>query len=330
MKKLSIVIPVYNVEHYLAKCLDSVIYPALDGYEIIVVNDGSTDSSPEIARGYAEKYPQLIRLISTPNGGLGHARNTGIDASVGEYLLFLDSDDRLNDGALPEIMQTLAQDFDICVFDFITVNEQGRRLSYTAGCEKDGVFSLESYPELLFQPPNACMKLWRRSLFLENHIRFPDRMWYEDLSTSARLYLHAQKILSVHRPWYVYLMRPGSITNSANLPRNLEIITAVNIVLDYYKQQGKYEQYQPRLEYMAFYHQLLTSTTRVNLIDRKSDIQDKLLEDYTAKFPHFRENPYVRSMCKKYKLLLFFICHKWRFAMNYIMRLNNLVRRKNS
>lgn len=328
MKKLSIIIPVYNVERYLANCLDSVLRPDLDGYEIIIVNDGSTDSSPRIARGYEEKHPELIRLISTPNGGLGHARNTGFEAARGEYILFLDSDDRLEDNALPEIMQTLQQDFDICIFDYVAVNEQGRRLSYTPGCDRDGIFSLAEYPELLFQPPNACMKLWRRRLFVESGICFPDRLWYEDLCTSARLYLYAGKIISVHRPWYIYLMRPGSITNSSNLPRNLEIITAVNTVLDYYKQQEQYEQYQPQLEYMALYHQLLTSTTRVNLIDRKSAIQDKLLEDYTAKFPNFQDNPYVRGMCLKYKLLLFLICHKQRFALNGVMRLNNFIKGK--
>ena len=85
---ISVIIPVYNVEKYLAKCLDSIIYPELSDYEIIVVNDGATDSSPAIAAEYEAKYPSLIRLISTPNGGLGAARNVGIRASRGDYLVF--------------------------------------------------------------------------------------------------------------------------------------------------------------------------------------------------------------------------------------------------
>lgn len=328
MKKLSIIIPVYNVERYLAKCLDSVLRPDLDGYEIIVVNDGSTDSSPEIARSYEEKYPELIRLIRTPNGGLGHARNTGLEAALGEYILFLDSDDRLEDNALPEIMQTLRQDFDICIFDLISVNDAGRRLSYLSGCARQGAFTLEEYPELLFAPPNACNKLWKRALFIESGIRFPDRMWFEDLCTIPKLYLQAKQISYMPKPWYIYLQRSGSITNSANADRNLEMISASEMLLDYFRQAGKFEQFKPQLEYMLAYNELLTSTTRVNLIDRKSDIQDKLLEDYTAKFPHFRENPYVRGMCKKYKLLLFLICRKQRFILNRIMRLNNFIKGK--
>ena len=105
MIKLSIVIPVYNVEKYLAKCLDSVIYPALDGYEVIVVNDGSTDGSGAIAAEYAAHYPGLLRLIEQENGGLGAARNTGLEAAEGEFVFFLDSDDSLREKAVPEMLE---------------------------------------------------------------------------------------------------------------------------------------------------------------------------------------------------------------------------------
>lgn len=330
MLKLSIIIPVYNVEKYLKACLDSVIYPGLEGYEIIIVNDGSNDSSPDIAASYAAAQPSLIRLVNKENGGLGHARNTGIAMAEGEYLLFLDSDDSLAQGAVREILQVLEQDFDICVFDFVSVNELGRTLRYNSGCEREGEFTLAEYPELLWQPPNACNKIWRRSLFTQTGIAFPDRMWYEDLATSPRLYTFAKKIISVRKPWYVYLIRSGSITNSANIQRNMEIITAVDTVLDYYRKQGIFEQYHNQLEYMAFYHQLLTASTRVNLLDRNSPVQDRLLEDYIGKFPDYRANPYLRSMSHKYKLLLFLIRHRLRLALNLTMRLNNTVRRKSS
>ena len=328
MLKLSIIIPVYNVEKFLRKCLDSAIYPDLEGYEIIAVNDGSTDSSPSICLAYAEKYPQLIRTVTTPNGGLGHARNTGIDMAQGEYLLFLDSDDYLSANAVPEIMELLDRDFDICFFDFVSVSESGKLLHYTQGCSKEGVFSLQSFPELLFEMPNACGKLWRRSLYTQTGIRFPDRLWFEDLATSPRLYIHAEKLISVHKVWYNYLQHSGSITNSSNIQRNLEIITAVDTSLDYYKAQGLYEKYLPQLAYMAFYNQLLTSSTRVNHIDRHSDVQDVLLSDYRAKFPNYRENPYIRTMPRKFKLLLHLIERRQRLALYLVMRLNDIAKRK--
>lgn len=325
--KLSIIIPVYNVEKYLARCLDSVILPGKDGYEIIIVNDGSTDSSPDIARQYAEKYPELIRLISTENGGLGHARNEGLAVALGNYVLFVDSDDRLSDGAAREVLNLADEDFDICIFDHRFVLESGQVFKTVSDCDRDGEFSLAEYPELLFQPPNACIKLFRRELFGED-IRFPDRLWFEDLYTVPKLYIRAAKIRHVNKVWYEYLIRQGSITNSDNIGRNAEIITAVDQVIGYYKAQGCYEQYAAELEYMAMYHQLITATTRVNLIDRKSDLQDKLLEDYTAKFPNYRANPYVQRMPFKLKLLLFLIERRLRLAVNLIMRLNNFVKGK--
>ena len=98
--KLSIIIPVYNTREYLAACLDSVLDTACNDYEIVIVNDGSTDDSGIIAAGYASRYPELIRVITTENGGLGAARNVGLEAAQGDYLLFVDSDDTLANGAL--------------------------------------------------------------------------------------------------------------------------------------------------------------------------------------------------------------------------------------
>lgn len=325
--KLSIIIPVYNVEQYLSRCLDSAILPGGEDYEIILVDDGSTDSSPAIARSYAERYPALIRLISTENGGPGHARNTGLTAASGKYLLFLDSDDRLSPGAAAEILAAADGDFDILIFDYRAVTASGQELKIVPGCEVGGTFSLAEYPSLLFQPPNACVKLFRRALFGED-IRFPDRLWFEDLYTVPKLYLRAGKIVHCGKVWYEYLTRQGSITNSTNTGRNAEIISAVDEVIGYYKAQGHYGQYEQELEYMALYHQLITSTTRVNLIDPNSDLQDKLLDDYTAKFPNYRQNPYVQHMPFKLKLLLWLIERRRHAAINLIMRVNNRVKGK--
>ena len=125
MIRLSVIIPVYNVEDYVAKCLDSLIPPAEEAilrgeepeYEIIAVNDGSTDSSPAIVQDYVNHYPQFIRLITTENMGQGHARNVGIDEAQGEYLYFIDSDDYLAPGAMGEMLRTLDGSYDFIFVD---------------------------------------------------------------------------------------------------------------------------------------------------------------------------------------------------------------------
>ena len=328
MLKLSIVIPVYNVEKYLAKCLDSVIYPELEGYEIVVVNDGSTDSSLSVAEDYARRFPGLIRVISTENGGLGAARNVGLEAARGEFLLFLDSDDLLCEGALPEIMEKLKEDFDICIYGILSVTEEGVILDDIPRCGREGPLSLADYPRLLLCPPSACNKLCRRSLFMDSGLRFPSRVWYEDMRTMPKLYLHTDKITATDRQWYIYVQRSGSITRSANLDRNLEIIEALDDLGGYYRALGKFEEYRNEFEYLAFYNQFLTAVVRICLAEPGNSAADKLRCDFLAKYPDFLKNPYVREMPLKYRLLTRLILLRRYRAVGRIMGLNERVKGK--
>lgn len=328
MLKLSIVIPVYNVEKYLSACLDSVLYPGLEGYEIVIVNDGSTDSSPAVAQEYRRRYPELIRLINTENGGLGAARNVGLEAASGEYLLFLDSDDYLRPNALPEIMAKLEEGFDICIFGMLSVTESGHVLDDIPSCGREGELSLAGYPRLLLCPPSACNKLCRRSLFMGSGIRFPSRVWYEDLRTMPKLYLLTDRIVATERQWYIYVQRSGSITRSANLHRNLEIMDALDDLIGYYKARGSYESYSNELEYTAFYNQFLTSVVRVCLAEPKSPVAEKLRCDFLKKFPNFTANPYVGEMPFKYRLLTRLILRRRYRTVGLIMGLNERVKGK--
>ena len=322
--KLSIIVPIYNVQEYLAACLDSVIDTNLADYEVLAVNDGSTDASGRILAAYAARFPGLIKPVTTENGGLGHARNTGIALARGEYLLFLDSDDSLAPGAVREILPLLDGSFDVGVFDFVTVNTSGQQLQYDRGCDRAGAFCFEDYPALLLSPPNAVNKLWRGSLFTENAIRFPDRQWFEDLATTPRLYLRAGTIRNLARPWYRYLRRPGSITNSASIERNREMLDAVAAVWDDYCAQGAESEYRDELEAMFAYHELLTSSTRVNLLAADSPVQDALLEDYVRRFPTWRENPYLQTWPRKHRLLLFLIVNRRRKLLHLLLKANEL------
>ena len=322
MPKLSIVIPVYNVEKYLAKCLDSVIYPGLEDYETVIVNDGSTDSSLSVAEDYARRFPGLIRVISTENGGLGAARNVGLEAARGEFLLFLDSDDYLREGALPEIMEKLNEDFDILIYGILSVTEDGSVLDDIPRCGREGSLSLAAYPRLLLCPPSACSKICRRSLFIDSGLRFPSRVWYEDLRTMPKLYLLTDKIIATDSQWYIYVQRSGSITRSVNLERNLEIIEALDDLNGYYQARGKFEEYRNEFEYLSFYNQFLTAVVRICLAEPGNPVAEKLRCDFLAKYPDFMKNPYVKDMPLKYRLLTRLILLRRYRAVGRIMGLN--------
>ena len=306
--KLSVVVPVYNTASYLTRCLDSLLKPDPGpDLEIIAVNDGSTDHSRDILSDYEARYPETVRVVDTPNGGLGHARNTGIDAARGEWLLFVDSDDWLTPDAVPELMRTLditVPTDDVIVFDLMHVDEQGNELAYFRGSERETAFRFESFPEFLFSPHNAVNKLWRRALFADTGIRFPDRLWFEDLATTPRLYLHARTVIPVSKAWYCYYQRSGSIMlNAAKAGRNLEMLQVVDLVLDHYRTEGAFERYRSQLEYKFWYDAYLASVTRVNLIDSRSPVQAALRDDFLRRFPDYRNNPYIRAASPKLRLL---------------------------
>ena len=329
MIKLSIVIPVYNVEKYLAKCLDSVIYPGLDAYEVIIVNDGSTDDSGVIAEDYCRRFPSLFRLIETENGGLGSARNVGMEAASGEFIIFLDSDDWLCENAVHEMLALLEQaDFDICIYGILSVSENGAVLDDVRSCPIEGPLSLSRFPQLLFCPPSGCNKLCRRSLFIESGLRFPSRVWYEDLCTMPKLYLMTDRIISTHRQWYIYLQRSGSIINSANYRRNLEITDALDELIRYYKARGQYEKYKNEFEYLAFYNCFITACVRVSLAEPGSPVLDRLRDYFLQQFPAYKENPYISKAPFKYRLLSCLIRRRRYSAVKAIMELNNRAKHK--
>ena len=324
--KLSIVVPVYNTETWLAKCLDSLIPETRQSCEIIAVNDGSTDSSPAILKQYRDQYPELIRIIETPNGGLGHARNTGLESAEGEYVLFVDSDDYLSPGAVDEMLETLEKNpgIDAVVFDLVHVDENGTELRQIRGTEHGKVFSLAADPCTLFSPHNAVNRLWRRSLFTDTGIRFPDRLWFEDLATVPRLLLRCGSILPVRKAWYCYSQRTGSIMNTAHAARNAEMIDVAETVLADYRNCGALERFQAELEYKFWYEEFLAAVTRVNRIDSRSPVQARLRDDYIRRFPDWQKNPYIRSAPARLRLLADLI-QKGRWgAVRALTDLNNL------
>ena len=326
--KLSVVIPIYNVRDYLAACIESVLSAACSDYEIVLVNDGSTDDSGTIAADYAARYSDRIRLITTANGGLGAARNVGLEAARGDFLLFLDSDDRLSEGAMEEILPELTEEKDMLIFDLLSVNPDGSVIERMRGCGKTGRLCLSDFPELLLAYPSACNKICRRSLFLDSGVRFPGRVWYEDLRTMPKLYTLTDRIFAVQKAWYLYLLRPGSITNSAKLQRNLEIVDAVDDLLGYYRSCGMYEKYRAELDYVAFYNMFLTASVRVCQADAQSPVLPQLRNAFLHRFPDWAQNPYVRSMSKKHRLLTKLLFSGQYRAVAALMRANDRLRRK--
>lgn len=169
--KFSIVIPVYNVKDYLEKCVESVLAQNCDDYEMILVDDGSTDGSGALCDTLAQRKPDHIRVIHKPNGGLGDARNVGLEQAKGEYLVFIDSDDYIAETMLQELSEKIEETHaDIITFGFRVDNNGDTSAVCIDPLPEDQVFTLESLPELLLALPNAWTRIYKRMLFMETAV----------------------------------------------------------------------------------------------------------------------------------------------------------------
>ena len=301
----SVVIPVYNVKDYLEKCVDSVLAQDCGDYEIILVDDGSTDGvSPELCDRYALANPDRIRVIHQENQGLGGARNTGLEAARGEYLFFVDSDDRIVPHALSylegKIRQTHA---DMYLFRLFYDRDGVLTPADPLRVPTDVVLHPAQCPELLLESPSASVRVCRRSLFQEGQIRFPAGIWYEDLATTPKCLLHARSVVALSEPLYCYLLRDGSIMRNANLKRNLEILDVLGSVRAYYESNGVLEQYRDVLCYLAVDNALMAAQ-RVLMGDPNADYLPLFLQTVAQDYPDYRQNPLLPGLGKRKMLVL--------------------------
>jgi glycosyltransferase involved in cell wall biosynthesis len=210
--KISIIVPVYNVERYLRKCLDSCVNQTLDDIEIIVVNDASPDRCDRIMREYAASHPEKIRCICLDrNVGLGQARNIGIEAARGKFLMFVDSDDFIDVSMCQKMYDAAAaQKAEIAYCDFFSANEGGNQycVRLPGGFRSDKVAAL-------FHCAPGCMV--QKSVLTDNGLFFPPKVYYEDLAIVPLWFLHAKKVCGIREALYYYVQREGSILHSINL-----------------------------------------------------------------------------------------------------------------
>ena len=305
--RFSIVIPVYNVAEYLRSCVDSVLANDCTDCEIILVDDGATDGiCPALCDEIAAEHPDLIRVIHQENRGLGGARNTGLEAAVGDYLLFVDSDDTIEADTLSKLSAAIDKNgAEIVAFNLCSDDGAGGLTPMKANYFlSDRPFTLEQRPEFLLSLPSAWSRVWKRELFLRTGVRYPSRVWYEDIRTSTKLFAAAQSIDTIDDCLYRYLQRPGSIMNSGALTRNGEILEAFDDILAWFEEQGLAERYSAELTRLAIDHVLLAATVRVARTDAKHPLLKEFGAYMNAHFPGYRSNPYVSRLPALHKLLL--------------------------
>ena len=221
-KTISVIIPVYNMEAHLARCVDSVLSQSYRALDVILVDDGSRDGSGSICDGYAAQDSR-VRVIHKENGGLSSARNAGLSAARGSYLSFVDSDDWLEPDTYRDMMCLIQETGAeiVCAGRYDADSETGEK-SIGLCPQKREVISGQELARRIFLWDNAdssaCDKLYRRALF--DGIQFPPGMICEDVAVTYRLCLRAERAALLPRPVYNYFHRPESISTATVSERN--------------------------------------------------------------------------------------------------------------
>lgn len=251
--KVSVIVPVYNVEEYLDACLNSLVNQTLKEIEILVVNDGSPDNSQEIIDKYVNDYPNLVKSIIKENGGQASARNVALDIAQGEYVDFVDSDDWVKLDMYENMYKKVKEsDADIVICN--TTDHYKEYSVYHKPAEFTNKFR---------QTPSPCNKLFKRSFI--GDFRFPEgKIWYEDFVFVTELLMLTDNIARCNKDYYHCNCGQDSTMINNNSPKNLDIITALNLIIKFAKENNLYEKYKTDIDYMIIDHVLITTINRVN------------------------------------------------------------------
>ena len=232
--KLSIIIPVCNVEQYIGPCLESIYRQGLSDkdFEVIVVNDGSTDNSMKVVED-VQLHHQNIQIIHQDHAGPSVCRNAGMEMAKGEYVLFVDSDDLLMDNGLTLLLKkALDTSADMVVADFMRLNDDEITSVYDSQVTDSQVVDktgLDYYVE--DYDPGVGSFIWRilykRTFLNENHIRLEPGVYYEDIPFLQECYLKAQRVIGVHLLYYIYRIRQRSCTYSFTMKNAMDYNTAI-------------------------------------------------------------------------------------------------------
>lgn len=207
MSKISIIIPVYNAEKTIPKCLDSILKQSYTDYEIILVNDGSSDKSEEIILEYEKRNPK-IKYISKKNSGVADSRNIGVQNAIGDYIVFVDSDDYVKDTMFTDILEYMEQGIELIKWKGILVDEEGKEISKIEGPIFEKTTGEEGFNQL-YAEDKFIDALWvyaiKRTIFTENNFQFTTNTYHEDFGLLPLIIVKAKTMVSIEKYNYLYV-----------------------------------------------------------------------------------------------------------------------------
>lgn len=313
---LSIIIPVFNTELYLEECLESILNQGLNSYEILIINDGSTDSSKDIILEYTDRYP-FIKYFEQENSGQGTARNVGIDNSIGKYIYFMDSDDFLAQGKLKEMLTNIIElDYELLFFEgesflhenpdkLITDFNYKKKNNYgqfDTGEELLVAFSMNN--ELIISP---CLYITKASVIKNNKLYFPEKIKHEDEFFTVTLLLYAKKCSHMNETVFLRRIRNNStMTNTNKIPSFIGYSKVLYYFDDIYE-KFPFSSEKGKQAYKRKMQQLTKAAYRAySQIEEKSKVKDasEELNTFGKKYSYFGITTFAYKLLTNNKTML--------------------------
>lgn len=306
MPKISIIIPVFNTESYLKKCLDSIINQTYQDYEIIIVNDGSTDNSSNIILEYAQKYKDKIFAYHKKNEGVSLARNFGIEKAKGDFITFVDSDDYIDKYMLEKMIEKVNEDdFDMVICNLLYIYPT-KNIVGKSNINSDLLTKEQIKENIINILPAMCGKLIKKDLY--NNFKFKSNIWFEDVESYFRMYPKLNKIGFIDQTLYFYPQRDTSITYTYN-EKLYDIINMWEDIIKDYKKNNFYEQYKNELEFSTVRYSFATFIKRLAKTRDQELFKNGVnyaIQTVNKLFPNYRKNIYLNSFNPKSIYLKYF------------------------
>lgn len=289
MPKVSVIVPVYNTEKYLHKCLDSLVNQTLDDIEIVIVNDGSKDSSPEIIKEYMEKYPGKFSYASQENSGQAVARNKGVQMATGDFIGFLDSDDAAKADMFEKMYNKATEtdaDMVVCDYEYITDKQVIVKNVKTFKNQRD------MFIDCFVDPWN---KLFKASVLKNNGITFPEGYFYEDTGWFIKCIPFVPKTVKIDEALAEHYKREGSSMTALDDKRVQHIFPVLQSVIDFYNAKNVYDDYKSELEYFISKILLCSSFRRISRVKDKAIRKELVTRTFaflSETFPNYKSNSY--------------------------------------
>lgn len=299
--QLSIIVPVYNMaaDGKLNYCLDSLINQTITDYEIIAVDDCSTDNSLDILKEYESKYPDKFRAIHSPvNKRQGGAKNIGIREAKGEWIGFIDSDDWITPDFYERLLSRAAETGADCVgCDYSRVDHHTFEVGiveHNNKPEQSGVLDHEKRKSLILDVGSLVIKIYKRQFILENELFFPEHIFYEDNAVGKSYVILNKHFEYIDEPLYYYYQHGDSTVHTFSESRCEDRMAAARIMIEQAKKFGYYDEFLPELEYtFTVLHYINTLFTyMVGVRPTKLSYIKKMGDELRAYFPDFQKNAY--------------------------------------